>query len=207
MRGRDGRTDRRPWQVVFGLCWAAAAAAALTWSALVVFDAARAQDAARQALAAMTAPSHPAPSHPAPLSGARALRGAAIATLSIPRLALSTVVLHGSDDATLRDGPGHIESTAFPGEPGNVAIAGHRDTFFRPLRDIAVGDDVFLDTPLERIRYRVARLDVVGPRDLSVLKQSGEDTLTLITCYPFWVLGPAPDRFIVRAARVAGWDD
>jgi sortase A len=129
--------------------------------------------------------------------------GTALADLSIPRVHLSAVVLHGSDARTLRLGVGHIENTAFPGEPGNVAIAGHRDSFFRPLRNIQVGDDVLLDTPRGRVRYRVSSFRVVSPTDVSVLRPTPDSTLTLVTCYPFWVLGHAPDRFIVRAVRVS----
>jgi LPXTG-site transpeptidase (sortase) family protein len=131
-------------------------------------------------------------------------RGAAIAALSIPRVELSAVVLHGSDEQTLRRGPGHLEGTAMPGHVGNVVIAGHRDSFFRPLRKIRLGDDLFLDTPHGRLQYRVTWLRVVQPRDLSVIAPTDEEVLTLITCYPFWLLGNAPDRFVVRATRVGG---
>jgi LPXTG-site transpeptidase (sortase) family protein len=115
---------------------------------------------------------------------------------------LSVVVLHGSDPRTLRRGPGHLEGTALPGESGNAVIAGHRDTFFRPLRDVRRGDDVFVTTPLGRLHYRVTSLRVVHPRDLRVLRPTRQATLTLITCYPFWVLGDAPDRYVVQATRV-----
>jgi LPXTG-site transpeptidase (sortase) family protein len=128
--------------------------------------------------------------------------GTAIAALSIPRVHLSAVVLHGSDAPTLRRGPGHLEHTKLPGDSGNVVIAGHRDSFFRPLRHVQHGDDIFLDTPEGQFRYRVTSLRVVNPHDLSVLEPTDDATLTLITCYPFWVLGDAPDRFVVRATRV-----
>ena len=128
--------------------------------------------------------------------------GTAIAALSIPRVHLSAVVLHGSDAQTLRRGPGHLEHTAFPGDSGNVVIAGHRDSFFRPLRNIQRGDDIFLDTPDGQFHYRVTSLRVVKSHDVSVLAPTSEPTLTLITCYPFWVLGNAPDRFVVRGAAV-----
>jgi sortase A len=129
--------------------------------------------------------------------------GSPIAALSIPRIKLSAVVLHGSDAQTLRRGPGHLENTALPGEQGNMVIAGHRDSFFAPLRNIAPGDDIFLDTPQGPFHYRVTLLRVVNARDLSVLAATGEQVLTLITCYPFWVFGNAPDRFVVRASAVA----
>ena len=112
------------------------------------------------------------------------------------------IVLHGSDARTLQRGPGHLEHTAEPGDAGNIVIAGHRDSFFRPLRHIRLADDIFLETRDGHYHYRVTSLRVVGPREVSVIAPTSEETLTLITCYPFWVLGHAPDRFIVRAARV-----
>jgi LPXTG-site transpeptidase (sortase) family protein len=133
---------------------------------------------------------------------AHASRGTAIAMLSIPRVHLSAAVLHGSDDQTLRRGPGHLENTAFPGESGNAVIAGHRDSYFRPLRNITIGDDIFLDTPEGQFHYRVTSTGVVTSRDVSVLAETSETVLTLITCFPFSLLGNAPDRFIVRAAAV-----
>jgi sortase A len=183
--------------------------AALAWCGLMTADAIVSQ---RMARGALEAASHAAmlardrePERAAGTLGAgppRA-RGSAIAELSIPRVRLSAVVLHGSDEATLRRGPGHLENTALPGEAGNVVIAGHRDSFFRPLRHVRVGDDVFVETVRERIHYRVASLRVVNPYDLSVLDAADADVLTLITCYPFQVVGSAPDRFVVRATRVA----
>ena len=125
-----------------------------------------------------------------------------MAALSIPRVRLSAVVLQGADARTLRRGPGHLEQTAVPGDAGNIVIAGHRDSFFKPLRNIRMDDDIFLETRDGHFQYRVTSLRVVGPREVSVVAPTSEETLTLITCYPFWVLGRAPERFIVRAARV-----
>jgi sortase A len=179
----------------------------LAWCGMLLADAYVAQDIARQSLetisrvAAPGGPFIPAPATvqtPPPLIG----NGVAIAALSIPRVELSAVVLHGSDEQTLRRGPGHLEGTAMPGHAGNVVIAGHRDSFFRPLRKVRLGDDLFLDTPYGRLQYRVTWLRVVQPRDLSVIAPTDEEVLTLITCYPFWLLGNAPDRFVVRATRV-----
>ena len=185
-----------------------AGAAMLVWCALLVLDASWAQREARRSLeialpvvrppAAREVTDTEAPSLRVPVLA----RGAAIADLSIPRIHLSSVVLHGSDSQTLRRGPGHLEDTALPGESGNVVIAGHRDSFFRPLRNIEFGDDIFLDSPYGRFHYRVTSIRVVNPHDLSVLERTDTATLTLITCYPFWVLGNARDRFIVRAARI-----
>lgn len=133
--------------------------------------------------------------------------GAPLGELTIPSVSLTAVVLHGDDARTLRHGPGHIPGTALPGERGTVAIAGHRDTFFRPLRYIRLGDDIFLDTPQRRFVYRVSSLRIVGPNDVSVLH--GDDaggSLTLITCYPFSIAGRAPERYVVMATAVDGPD-
>ena len=186
-----------------------AGTAMLVWCALLVFDASWAQREARRSLEIASPVARPpaAPEVTAtedpPLRVPVLASGAAIADLSIPRIQLSAVVLHGSDSRTLRRGPGHLEHTALPGDSGNVVIAGHRDSFFRPLRNVQVGDDIFLDTPYARFHYRVTSIRVVNPHDLSVLEPTDSATLTLITCYPFWVLGNAPDRFIVSAALVA----
>lgn len=190
----------------------AGAALLLLWCALFVADLAIAQQRARLLMPAVAAPSAGAPEPGLVLPGlepdAPALPrgamdiGAVVGTLSIPQVGLSAAVLHGSDATTLRRGPGHLEQTAYPGEAGNTVIAGHRDTFFWPLRHVQVGDDVFVDGPNGRAHYQVVSLTVVGPREVSVLAPTVEPTLTLITCYPFWVLGNAPDRFIVRARLV-----
>lgn len=129
-------------------------------------------------------------------------RGTPLAQLHIPRIGLSAVVLEGDDDRTLRLGPGHIAGTAMPGRPGNIAIAGHRDTFFRPLRRVRVGDEITLIAAGGRFRYRVSSLRVVSPADVSVLDPTVRSSLTLVTCYPFWLVGHAPDRFIVRASLI-----
>jgi sortase A len=185
-----------------------AGAAALIWCAVFVGDAVIGQRIARSSLetaAVVKKPVWPSALAPAPevsRGNAPMARGSAIGGLSIPRVHLSAVVLHGSDTQTLRRGPGHLENTALPGESGNVVIAGHRDSFFWPLRNVQPGDDIFLDTPEGRFHYRVASVRVVNPRDVSVLAPTTTSVLTLITCYPFWVFGNAPDRFVVRATAV-----
>jgi sortase A len=176
--------------------------AMLAWSAWVFVDAIRSQEAARRSLESAGSVGAAAPEPASATADRPILPGSAVATLNIPRIRLSTVVLHGSDARTLRRGPGHLERTALPGEPGNIVIAGHRDTFFRPLRQIAVGDSVVLESSRGRFEYRVSSLDVVKSDDVSVLEQGGEDLLTLITCYPFNLVGSAPDRFVARATRV-----
>jgi sortase A len=106
----------------------------------------------------------------------------------------------GADTRTLRGAVGHVPSTALPGEQGNTAFAGHRDTFFRKLKDVRTGDAVIVTTGTGRHRYVVRDTRVVAPTDVWVLDPTAEATLTLVTCYPFNYFGSAPQRFIVRAA-------
>src|SRR5215475_8677851 len=113
--------------------------------------------------------------------------------LEIPRLNMSVMVMEGDADSILRLGAGHI-----PGTP--LAIAGHRDTFFRPLKDIKLDDTIRFTTPEGSSEYRVVSTKIVRPSDTSVLDQR-DGTLTLITCYPFYYIGPAPKRFVVEAIK------
>lgn len=131
------------------------------------------------------------------------VKGAAIANLVIPRIGLSAVVVEGVEDRELKLAAGHIPGTALPGEPGNIGIAGHRDTFFRPLRLIRKDDVIALTIPKGEDQYRVVSTEIVSPDDVEVLYPTSRDTLTLVTCYPFYYVGAAPKRFIVRAERYA----
>ena len=119
--------------------------------------------------------------------------GDLVGRLEIPRLDMSVMVMEGYRDRILRLGAGHV--------PGTLAIAGHRDTFFRPLKDIKPNDTIRFTTPEGSAEYRVVWTKIVGPRDTWVLDNHSADTLTLITCYPFYYIGPAPKRFIVEAAK------
>src|SRR5699024_9744487 len=120
--------------------------------------------------------------------------------IEIPRLRVSAVVLAGSDASTLRHSVGLIPGTALPGMAGNVGLAGHRDTFFRRLKDVQPDDEVIVTTERGVYRYRVEGTQVVNPSDVWVLDPTATPTLTLVTCYPFSYIGSAPQRFIVRAA-------
>ena len=124
---------------------------------------------------------------------------APLAVIRIPRIRLEAPVLPGTDDRTLDRGVGHIEDTAEPGTDGNSGLAGHRDGFFRGLKDISTGDAIELETLHGTEIYRVERTWVVDPEDISVLDPTSTRTLTLVTCYPFYYVGAAPRRFIVRA--------
>jgi sortase A len=129
-------------------------------------------------------------------------RGDVLGRIDIPRLGLSVAVLQGTNSQVLRLGAGHIEGTPLPGEPGNSGIAGHRDTFFRSLKDIHENDEILIQTATGLLRYEVDWVKVVEPDDTSVLHSGGEEsTLTLVTCYPFYLVGPAPKRFVVHARK------
>ena len=130
--------------------------------------------------------------------------GSVLGKLIAPRMGLSATVLEGSDDATLAKAAGHLEETPMPGEPGNVGIAGHRDTIFRALRRTKIGDEYDLRTAGGFYRYRVTRTLIVKPEEVSVLDPTPRPTLTLVTCWPFEFIGHAPKRFIVQADMVDG---
>jgi sortase A len=188
----------------------AAGLALLAWCAYVVLDARifqQAEDSRLDGLLRVSqqsssrAPQNPSPTArparllPAPATGL-------IGRLDISRLGLSVIVIEGVRAATLRRAVGHIPGTALPGQQGNVGISGHRDTFFRPLRNIRRDDMVTLTTLLGEFRYRVVSTSIVRPDNIAVLAPTENQILTLVTCYPFYFVGPAPSRFIVRAERI-----
>lgn len=130
------------------------------------------------------------------------LTGKALGRLTAERIGLDVMIAEGIDYKTLRRAAGRIPGTARLDSKGNVGIAAHRDTFFRPLRKIEEGDVLEMETYQGRYRYRVDWTAVVEPSDVQFLKASSTPELTLVTCFPFYYVGPAPQRFIVRATRV-----
>lgn len=127
--------------------------------------------------------------------------GELLGVLSIPRLSLRAPILVGIDDAALDAGVGWMDRTAAPGENGNAAIAGHRDSFFRSLGELENGDEIVVDTGTETFTYQVEYATIVEPTDVSVIAAvPGRRLLTLITCYPFYFAGPAPKRYVIRAS-------
>src|SRR5688572_33418715 len=128
--------------------------------------------------------------------------GSPLGRIEISAVGLTTMFLEGTEEGTLRRAVGHIRGTPLPGQRGNVALAGHRDTFFRGLRKIRVNDEITLTTLSGSYHYRVGSTKVVKPEETEVLEDDGDDILTLVTCYPFNFVGLAPSRFIVRAHRV-----
>ena len=130
-----------------------------------------------------------------------------LARLSIPSVGLSAMVVEGTDEASLIRGVGHIAGTARPGEDGNVGLAGHRDSFFRRLSKVTENQEIVLSTATGGdVRYVVRAIDIVPPERLDVLAPTTRSTLTLVTCYPFYFIGPAPMRYVVRAEKVEDRD-
>jgi sortase A len=125
-----------------------------------------------------------------------------IGRIEIPRLLLSAVVVEGTGKTVLRRAVGHIPGTALPGQAGNVGLTGHRDTFFRSLKDLKIKDEIQFSTLAGNFNYEVESLRVVDPDNVGVLAPSGHNVLTLVTCYPFYFVGPAPKRWIVTARQV-----
>ena len=128
--------------------------------------------------------------------------GEAMGQIQIPSVGLQAVILHGDSAKILRLGVGHLPETAMPGEQGNVALAGHRDTFFRPLRGVHTGDIITLRTGRGTFRYQVESTRIVSPKEIGVLQPSDRKELTLVTCFPFDYVGPAPNRFVVHAVEI-----
>ncbi|HEU4485799.1 MAG TPA: class D sortase [Povalibacter sp.] len=130
--------------------------------------------------------------------------GTPLALLQIPALKLVVPVFEGTSEQNLNRGAGRIEGTALPGEPGNVGIAAHRDGFFRALKDVKVGDVLLLERLGTIDTYEIVSTTIVDPSDVSVLAPTATSSVTLVTCYPFYFVGSAPKRFIVRANRTEG---
>ncbi len=153
-------------------------------------------------------PLSPLPPAPADADRARvesaAPEGFPLGRIEISTIGLAAMIAEGTDRRTLQRAVGHITGTALPGQQGNIAIAGHRDTFFRGLRNIHKDDEITLMTLNGTYRYRVDSTKVVEPEDTEVLDDSDDAVLTLVTCYPFYFVGPAPKRFVVRAHRISG---
>jgi sortase A len=133
--------------------------------------------------------------------------GDVLGEISVARLHLDAIVVQGDSADDLKHAVGHLSHSALPGEQGNVALAAHRDTFFHPLRDIRVGDEITFKTQERSFAYVVESMEVVAPSDVSVLLPSTGHGVTLLTCYPFHYIGPAPKRFVVFAREVEATSD
>ncbi len=125
-----------------------------------------------------------------------------LAVLRIPKIGLQVPVAEGTDEVTLNWAVGRVAGTAKPDEPGNIGIAGHRDSFFRALKDIALGDALELETLQKRSKYVVDDVEIVEPGDTDIFAPRGRPAITLVTCYPFYFIGSAPQRYAVHASLV-----
>jgi sortase A len=134
---------------------------------------------------------------PAALSGLFGRDPLVLGEIKVPRLNLNVIVREGMDDTTLRRAAGHVPASAFPGEPGNFVVLGHRDTLFRPLRGLEQGDNVRVRTAGGDFNYRIDSIEVVSPEDVD-LREVAEPGITLVTCFPFDFVGPAPRRFVAH---------
>jgi len=189
--------------------WTVAAVCLTGWTLATVSGRVARRDAvasfaAAQALQASSAPDTTlwSPERIQAWNDARRISGPApLAILRIRRVGLEAPVLEGTDDWTLNRAAGHIADTAAPGAEGNSGIAAHRDGFFRSLKDVRVGDLLEIETLHGVVRYRIDRTWIVEPEDVSVLDPTPGAAVTLVTCYPFYFVGPAPQRYIVRAVR------
>jgi len=147
--------------------------------------------------------SPPPPQAPMASQPLKMPRGEVLGRLTIPHIHLRAMVREGDDDDTLDVALGHIPSTALPGQRGNVGVAGHRDTIFRHLGEVATNDEIQLETPSATYTYKVDDMSIVTPQAVSVLAPGRRDQLTLVTCYPFHYIGSAPKRYIVKAHLVS----
>lgn len=144
-----------------------------------------------------------APAEPRAIEAVPIADGGVIGEIEVPRLGLKAIVVQGDSEKLLRRAVGHLPETALPGETGNVALAGHRDGLFRPLRDVRPGDLITLQTPDREFQYQVEWTAVVPPTSVQVIQPTSEPVLTLVTCFPFYYVGSAAERFVVRARKIA----
>ena len=135
------------------------------------------------------------------LSPAALKEGDLLGRIQIPRLGMEVAILEGTTSHTLQLGAGHILGTALPGEDGNIGIAGHRDTYFRNLRNIRDEDEIQIQTSTGRVSYKVDSIQIVAPGDTGILSRTTKSTVTLVTCYPFRFIGAAPERYVVHAHK------
>jgi sortase A len=198
---RPARTRNRAAAWIEGLLWAAGCIA-LGYCAFLWGRAEYDQAQGNWALEHSTIIAGPAHPSERGLVEGGPVEGSLVGRIEIPRLDLSAVVFEGTSDDTLSRGVGHLSGSAGPGERGNLVLAGHRDTFFRDLRGIREGDEVTIKAPDGEFQYQVESTSVVQPDQTEVLRPGDGEMLTLITCYPFYYIGNAPERFIVRARKV-----
>jgi sortase A len=176
----------------------------LTWYGLERLAVAFEQRAANRELEDVRMAAPPRPAEGAAHLDQPLANGALVGRIELPRVGVAAIVREGDDVSVLRRAVGHVPGTALPGDSGNAGLAGHRDTFFRGLRNVREGDRITVTTPQELLHYEVRSMRIVEPTDVSVLAPTTRPTLTLVTCYPFNYIGAAPKRFIVQAELAIG---
>ena len=186
---------KRRWLIWLGSALIVGGAAVLAWYWWTLHERAVAQRRAKEWLIRAMEIDHTS-------SPPSVRRGDVIGELEIPRLQMSVMVFEGDDAGILRQGAGHIPGTALRPGSGNIGIAAHRDTYFRPLRVVHANDVIALKTPAGTSRYAVTETKIVRPSDVGVLARAPGRDLTLVTCYPFYYVGNAPERFIVHARKI-----
>lgn len=219
------KINRQPTRIARSIRWAkftflVIGTLALTYCAAVLIDKwalqayqtwrferalrdARQSDRARSKAEPFPAEFHEEAVHPRnDSSGAKIVAGSPIGRIEITSIGIAAMVMEGTDGKTLSVAVGHVPGTPVPGQQGNIVLAAHRDTFFRGLRKIRKDDEIVMTTLDGSYHYLVDSTQVVDPDDIKVLAPTPDDFLTLVTCYPFYFVGPAPKRFIVRARRI-----
>lgn len=187
------------WRVHISHGLVAAGAGLLAAAGLMTIDSVATQARLAERLAELTRPGRGGAIRFAASTRTAALEHGLVGRIVVPRIGLDAMVVEGAGARALGRGVGHIPATAFPGEPGNAGLAGHRDTFFRRLGRIRTGDLVRLETPDGEFSYWVDSILVVDPDRVDLLEPTRDPTVTLVTCHPFDWVGPAPHRFVVRA--------
>lgn len=143
------------------------------------------------------------PAEPPVVETAPIADGGVIGEIEMPRLGLKAIVVQGDSEKLLRRAVGHLPETPLPGQTGNVVLAAHRDGLFRPLRNVLPGDSIVIKTPASQFEYQVEWTAVVPPTAVRVIQPTSEPALTLVTCFPFYYVGAAPERFVVRAHKIS----
>jgi len=181
-----------------GSCLFIIGALTLSYVALTLLYAKHYQEAAGNALDKQI---YAEEQHKASSSQAVAKEGDVLGRIEVPRLKLRVAILEGTTAHTLRLGVGHIGGTALPGTDGSIGIAGHRDTYFRGLKDIHKNDEIIIQTARGISTYEVDWIRITDPADGGIMAPTADSGLTLVTCYPFHYIGAAPERYVVHAHR------
>ena len=197
MGGEPGRLSRRAIRAAYYL-FLVAGIAAFSYAVYSVLDLYWFQHVEIAKLETFHVIPKPPPAEVVPIA-----LGGVIGEIEVPRLGLKAIIVQGDSEKLLRHSVGHLPQTALPGEPGNMALAGHRDGLFRPLRNALPGDTIILRTRDREFQYQVEWTAVVPPTATRVIEPTSAPELTLVMCFPFYYVGAAPERFVVRARKIS----